>query len=92
MRRLQSVVRLRLVDAPYCENFEIYMLNSCKVNVLSGGTADEKAVEDYRKRFLPLCDRDIVAGKGFSVLPPSRDTQKQKEPRKKGLFGRLFGG
>jgi hypothetical protein len=64
----------------------------CELLELVRKADDEKAVEDYRNRFLPLCDRDIVAGKGFGVLPPSRDMQKLKEPRKKGLFGRLFGG
>jgi hypothetical protein len=68
---------------------------------------DPKAVEEYQKRFIELCDQDVVKAKVFGAfIAAGEDAEKRinkrerqeleelrrlKNAPKKGFFARLFG-
>jgi hypothetical protein len=55
----------------------------CELVEVVKKAGDEKAAEEFRKRFLPLCDKDCV-------VAAERAEVKEEQP-KRGLLGRLFG-
>jgi hypothetical protein len=63
----------------YCEFLEV---------VRKSG--DEKAVEEFQGRFIPLCDKEVVKARSCKVAE-NEDVEELEDPGKRGLFGRLFG-
>jgi hypothetical protein len=58
----------------------------CELLDLVKKAGDEKAVEEFRNRFLVLCDTEVVA-----VAAAAERVEVKEEEPKKGLLGKLFG-
>jgi hypothetical protein len=62
----------------------------CELIEFAKKAGDEKATEEFRQRFLPLCDKEVVAAELLKAKTPERAKVEEEQP-KIGFVRRLFG-